>query len=301
MMKAMILAAGFGTRLHPLTAERPKALMPIANKPVIDWVIDYLKKHGVDSIVVNAHHHSDQIVRYLKHYQESELKIEVRIEKDILGTGGGIKNTEDFWDERPFVVINADTLTDIDLGNVYHHHTETRRIATLVLHDCAPYNQIRIDQNACLRNIADQPSKGRFAFTGIHIIDPLLLDYLKKDAFSNIIDTYRDLIKSESVIGAHICDGHYWCDIGTVGSYMQANKDYLKGGRMVTGPHCKIHPSARVLGWAAIGKGCVVEENAIISNSILWDEVIVRRGVKVVESVVTTMKEVTCRLEGKIY
>ena len=96
-MKAMILAAGLGTRLLPLTEQKPKVLMPVVNEPVIGRVVGYLKRHGIKSLVVNVHHHSQQMINYLDGGRPFGMEIDVRVEPEILGTGGGIKNTEDFW------------------------------------------------------------------------------------------------------------------------------------------------------------------------------------------------------------
>jgi NDP-sugar pyrophosphorylase family protein len=170
-MKAMILAAGFGTRLRPLTDERPKALMPIANKPLIARVITYLQSHGVNQIIVNAHHHARQVVDYVNRSRRFGLNIEVREEPEILGTGGGIKNTEDFWDNDAFVVINTDILTDINLAEDYQYHRNNETLVTLILHDCAPYNQVQIDGNRHVVHIDTTHRAGRLAFTGIHIME----------------------------------------------------------------------------------------------------------------------------------
>ena len=112
-MKAMILAAGLGTRLHLLTEKRPKALMPVVNIPIICRIIEHLKGHGISRIVVNAHHHYRQLIDYLDGGRPFGLEIDVRVEPELLGTGGGIKNTSDFWDNDPFFIINGDILTDI--------------------------------------------------------------------------------------------------------------------------------------------------------------------------------------------
>jgi NDP-sugar pyrophosphorylase family protein len=127
-MKAMILAAGFGTRLRPLTDKKPKALMPIVNKPLIARVIAYLESQGVHQIIANAHHHYQQVVDYLGRGNPFGLNVEVRVEREILGTGGGIKNTEDFWDEDAFVVINTD---------IWRRLTNTTRRAEHSSHWCS--------------------------------------------------------------------------------------------------------------------------------------------------------------------
>ena len=121
-MKAMILAAGFGTRLWPLTASVPKPLVPVANVPLIDRIIAHLAICGVKAVIVNAHHRHEQLTGHFEGSTPFGLPVEVRVEREILGTGGGIKNTEDFWDDAPFVVVNGDILTDIDIAAALERH-----------------------------------------------------------------------------------------------------------------------------------------------------------------------------------
>ena len=132
-MKAMILAAGLGTRLRPLTDIRPKALMPVVNRPVIARNIDYLKIHGVNSMVVNAHHHYRQILDYLDIERPFDVDIEVRVEPDILGTGGGLRNCSDLLQRGTFILINSDIMTDIGLEKVLEHHKKNGSMVTLIL------------------------------------------------------------------------------------------------------------------------------------------------------------------------
>ena len=134
----MILAAGYGTRLEPLTAKRPKALVPVANIPMVDRIIAYLKQHGVTEIVINAHHMHRQITSHFANPARHGVPIHVAVEEEILGTGGGIKNVEDFWDDEPFIVINVDILTDIDISMAMERHWQSKALATQVLHHYPP-------------------------------------------------------------------------------------------------------------------------------------------------------------------
>lgn len=288
----MILAAGLGTRLRPLTDKKPKALMPVVNKPIIGWVIEYLKKHGIDQIVVNAHHHYRQIVDYLDGGRPFGCEIHVRVEPEILGTGGGIKNTEGFWGGDPFIVINSDILTDINLSRAYESHKKLGSLVTLILHDRKPYNQVQIDNNGFVTDISASGAQGRFAFTGIHIIDPDLLVHIPDRVFSDIIDCYRRLIQSGRFIRSLLTTGHYWRDVGTVENYIRANRDLLDKQLFSVGPDCHIDDSTMLEDWAVIGEKSTLEEDVEIRRSILWDEVRVRRGAKVIDSVVTSFRTV---------
>jgi len=299
-MKAMILAAGLGTRLRPLTLKRPKALMPVGNRPMIDRVIGYLKRYNTDELIVNAHHHQEQLVAHLDNGRPFGLNIRVKVEPEILGTGGGIKNTEGFWDDEPFVVINGDVLTDIDLIRAYQAHQKGNNLITLILHDCEPFNQILINERLDILNIAPKACPGRLAFTGIHIIEPEILSRIPKNRFSNIIDCYQKLIKEGSPIRAYISKGHYWRDVGTIKSYLLANKEVLQEDQIMAGPGCRIHDSARLKEWVVIGRDTSLEEGVEIRRSVLWEGVRVKKGLKVIDSIVTSSKEVREDLVGQV-
>ena len=300
-MKAMILAAGLGTRLRPLTSHKPKPLVPIGNRPLIDRLIQYLKEYGIEEVIINAHHHHQQVVEYLDGGRPFGIDIEVRVEPEILGTGGGIKNTEDFWDTDPIIIINGDILTDIDLSKALGAHRRDGSLATLIVHNCKPFNQIRINNDMDIVDIASENLPDRLAFTGIHIIQPEFLEYIPQGIFSNIIDCYRELIKEGKPIRAHLSNGHYWRDIGTVDSYILANKESLQEGLFLLGPNCKIHKSSRLKEWAIIGRNTYLEEGVEIRRSILWEGVIVRRETKIVDGIITSSQEVKQDLVDDIY
>ena len=301
IMKAMILAAGLGTRLRPLTDKKPKALMPVVNRPMIERVIEYLKRFGTDGIVVNTHHHYEKIIDYLDGGKPFGLKIDVQVEPEILGTGGGIKNTEGFWDDDPFIVINSDILTDIDLGPAYDAHRESKGLVTLILHDREPYNQISIDHSGKITDIASSNDPERLAFTGIHIMSPELLSHIPEEGFSDIIDCYLTLIRSGKEVRYHINEGHYWSDIGTVNSYRQVNKDLLNQTQFSIAPECQIAPSAALRDWAVIGKNATLEERVEIRGSILWDGVRIKQGRRVVDSIVTSNRTVDRDFFQEVY
>jgi len=299
-MKAMILAAGFGTRLRPLTEMKPKALMPVANKPILARNIEYLISHGTMEIILNAHHHSQQVVDYLEDGASFGLKIEVKVEPEILGTGGGIKNTEEFWDKEPFLVINSDILTDINLAAVYQVHQTSGALVTLVLHDCEPYNQVQIDDQWNITDIAKGNMPGRLAFTGIHVIDPEVLSHIPKGVFSDIIDYYRELIRLGKPVRACLVKGHYWRDIGSIHSYLEANRE-LADNSFVIGSGCSVDSTVKLIDWGVIGQNSRLEENVEVQRSVLWEGVTVKEGVKVMDAVVTSGREVDRDLHGEIF
>ena len=302
-MKAMILAAGLGTRLRPLTLKIPKALIPVANRPLIDRNIEYLKAYGITEIVTNAHHHREQIIRHINNDIGFGIKIEVSVEPEILGTGGGIKKTLGFWGPGPFLIVNGDIVTDINLNKALEIHKKAGNLATLVLHDCRPFNKIRINRHFNIMEIPFErrvEGADRLAFTGIHIIEPELLTFLP-DGFSDIIDCYRKLILKGRAIGAYVATGHYWRDIGTVESYVIANKEALKENRFLTGHGCQIHDTVILKDWAVIGNESRIEQGAEIKSSVLWKNVTIRKGVRIVDSVVTSSRIVSHDMINQVY
>ncbi len=294
-MKAMILAAGFGTRLLPLTASTPKPLVPVANVPLIDRIISRLAAFGVTAVVVNAHHHQDRLARHLARGKTSGIEVEVRVEKEILGTGGGIKNTEDFWDDDPFVVVNGDILTDIDISAAFEQHLLNRPPATLVLHDCTQFNKIVIDGDTvkCIPREYTPETAGTLAFTGIQIVEPSLLAFIPPGRFSDIMDCYRNLMAAGIPVGAHVVSGHRWREIGTVSAYLQVNLEETGPEGRLVGPGSGIDPEAKMEGRVVLGSNVIVRKGACVSDSVIWDRVTVCEGVSVIGSIVTAGLTIT--------
>jgi NDP-sugar pyrophosphorylase family protein len=172
---------------------------------------------------------------------------------------------------------------------------------TLVLHDRAPFNQVLVDIDLNVLDIAPAPQPGRLAFTGIHIISPALLDFLPEGP-SNIIDAYQRLIaEGHHAVRAHVSEGHQWLDIGTVESYRQANREALGKQTMLVGPATRIDPSAQFEDWVVLGSGCELARSARVKRSVLWDHVMVREGIRIEDSVVTSGREVSADLIGRSY
>jgi NDP-sugar pyrophosphorylase family protein len=288
-MKAMILAAGMGERLRPLTNIYPKVLVPVVNMPVVDRIIQFLTIHGVEKIIINAHHHGRMIHDYLQGDSPFGVKVETRIEKEILGIGGGIKNTEDFWGTDPFIVINGDILTDIDLGDVYEFHMKKNHLVTMVLHDFPQYNKVRVDKEMNILSIGPGTNvKGTLAFTGIHIINPEVLNFIPDKKKYNIIDAYKRLIDLKKPIKGYIATGHRWIDIGTIADYLRANCYYIPSGNSAVDQECSIDSGATLKDWAVIGKRSSIERSTLVQRSVLWNDVLIKEGVRVVDSVITS-------------
>jgi aminoglycoside/choline kinase family phosphotransferase/dTDP-glucose pyrophosphorylase len=229
-MKAMILAAGYGTRLRPYTNHTPKPLFTIAGRPLLDNIIRRLEKAGCQAVIINTHHLHQQIEAFLsgQHYG---LEIHTRHEPEILGTGGAIKNVSDFWDNRPFMVINADIVADIDLADIYNSHRRHRPAATLVLCDDPTFNSVSVEQNEWVTGFpgkdgnTERKSNRLLTFTGVQVLEPLLLDYIPPGVPFSSIDAFRQIMADGKKLRAVVVPKSRWEDIGTPESYRQAAID----------------------------------------------------------------------------
>ena len=231
-MKAMVLAAGFGTRLLPFTRRTPKALFTIDGRPVLDLAISRLQEAGCESIVVNTHHLAEQIENYINNRRYG-IPIRISREKQILGTGGAIRNVADFWNETAFMVVNSDIVCDIDLQQVYQFHRSHPHPVSLVLCHHQDFNSVAVDERGFVTGFEEKPaaasSSGNrlLTFTGIQVLDPTILEYLPDAGFYNIIDAYRSIIAEDGRIASLVVADRYWQDIGTPQAYRRVAAEQM--------------------------------------------------------------------------
>ena len=204
-MKAMILAAGFGTRLKPYTESTPKALIPYRSKPMVNYQIERLFNSGVNEIVINAHHHGKLLQEYFRK-NDFGIKINIIIEKEILGTGGGILNAEKFLqDEEDFIVINVDVITNMNLVDMIKFHNKENPFATLAVQKRKTSRRLEFDKQKRLIGKENETSKvdNLYAFNGIHIISNRIFKNNLEIKFRGILELYFELIqkKGETVLG----------------------------------------------------------------------------------------------------
>jgi NDP-sugar pyrophosphorylase family protein len=246
-MKAMILAAGLGTRLRPLTDDRPKALVEVAGRTLLEITLTRLRDLGIHEVIVNAHHFADMVVDYLKAKNNFGMLVEISCEDTLLDTGGGLKKAAWFFLENssvidePFVLHNVDVISTIDLRRMVQFHTEHRALATLAVQDRETSRYLLFDEHLqlCGRRAgrdggAEQvrPSQRTeaLAFSGIHVISPRLLEMMTEEGAFSIICTYLRLAAQGERILAFRADEYYWRDLGKPENVTQAEKD-LKGSR----------------------------------------------------------------------
>ncbi len=231
-MKAMILAAGLGTRLRPLTNTIPKPLLPVAGRPLIIWNLLLLKRHGITDVIINLHHLGHLIEQELGSGTTLGMRLTYSHEPVILGTGGGIKQAEAFFDRQPVLIMNADTLLELDLGELIRAHQARQPLATLVLRadpEAEAWGPVEVDaRQRVLRinkqGVAGTPAAATYMFAGVHMLDPCVLADVPIGKESSIIDPYvRALARGETICGFPMKD--YWSDIGTPDRYAQAQRD----------------------------------------------------------------------------
>jgi NDP-sugar pyrophosphorylase family protein len=238
-MRAMILAAGLGTRLRPLTDHRPKALVEVAGHTLLEITLTRLRTFGIGEVVVNVHHFADMVVEYLKTNHDFGMRIEVSREETLLDTGGGLKQVASFFLEHsgPFILHNVDVLSTIDLGRMVQFHTEKKALATLAVQERQTSRYLLFDEQLRLcgrRSGRDQaaelvPSSARaqaLAFAGIHVISPRIFGMMPEEGAFSIITTYLRLAAEGEPIVAFRADEYYWRDLGRPDNVIQAAQDF---------------------------------------------------------------------------
>jgi NDP-sugar pyrophosphorylase family protein len=235
-MKAMILAAGLGTRLRPLTDTLPKPLLPIAGRPLIAWNLLLLRRHGVTDVIINLHHLGSLIEQALGDGSQFGMRIVYSKEQLLLGTGGGLKQAEPFFHGEPFFVLNGDTLFDMELGAMAAAHRQGRAVATMALRaDPEPerWGAVEVDATRRVLRISGRGAQGVEAsekrmFAGVHLMHPRLLADVPAGRESSIIEAYVRAIEAGDTVMEYELSG-YWSDIGTPERYRQAQQDAEAG------------------------------------------------------------------------
>jgi len=236
------LAAGLGTRLRPLTNDRPKALVDIAGRTLLEITLARLRTFGVREVIVNVHHFADQIVEYLKTNENFGMRIEVSREDVLLDTGGGLKKAAWFFledskhAEDPFILHNVDVLSTIDLHRMVRFHTENKALATLAVQERETSRPLLFDEHLALCGrkagrdaqveiVRASQEKKSLAFSGIHVISPRLLAKMTEEGVFSIITSYLRLAGQGENIVAFRADEYYWRDLGRREDVMQASRD----------------------------------------------------------------------------
>jgi mannose-1-phosphate guanylyltransferase len=301
-MKAMILAAGLGTRLLPHTRQRPKPLFPVLNRPLLLLTVNRLREAGFGEIVINAHHLREQIKSSLA----GAAGITVQEEEEILGTGGGLQRALPHFDRDPVLVVNGDIYHSIDYREVYRYHRAAEADATLVLHDCFRFNSVTVDEAHRLTGFrgnsgTSQPGERTLAFTGIHVINPAVLATITPGANSSIIACYEKLILEGGTVQAFLATGHYWTDMGTPADYLRLHAGLLAGTVPVYGGlgdrvserfaglnQAVVAEDVTLLDWVCLGHGARIGAGATLQRAVVWDEVHIPAGAVIRDAIVSS-------------
>jgi NDP-sugar pyrophosphorylase family protein len=243
-MKAMILAAGLGTRLRPLTNDRPKALVEVAGRALLEITISRLRTFGVREVIINVHYFADMVVDYLKKNHNFGMRIEISREELLLDTGGGLKKAAYFFlnnassSDEPFILHNVDVISSIDLGRMVQFHNEHRALATLAVHERETSRYLLFDQQLQLcGRLSGRDQQAEFvrsseqllvqalAFSGIHVISPRIFSLMTEEGAFPIITSYLRIAGLGEKVIAFRADDYYWRDLGRPKNVAQAERD----------------------------------------------------------------------------
>lgn len=321
----MILAAGVGSRLDPLTSQIPKPLCPILGKPVMEHIVLLCKKYGFTNLAANTHVMADKVQEHFKNVEKFGVKLNLVYEKELTGVAGGIRSASEYLTQDVILVIMGDALTDLDLDYLYNVHVNSTCAVTVGIKevsDTSQYGVIVTDNKNKIVSFQEKPkpneAKSNLANTGIYFFNKSILDeippYSEAPKFDVATDLFQKLM-SKNVPMQAIDIKAYWADIGTLKQYHQSIKDVLEGkvkidiealntsfgykgsgveidpsfkieGKVYLGENVKIGQGVVLSGTVCIEKNCVVEAGSYINNSVIWSGSHIGRNVKVINSII---------------
>ena len=284
------MAGGSGSRLRPLTVARPKPMVPIVNKPVMEHILTLLKRHGIDDVIVTLQFMAPAIQNYFGEGEAFGVKIRYSIEETPLGTAGSVKLAQEFLDE-PFLVISGDAVTDINLTDLIAFHQSKQALATLTLYrvpNPLEYGAVVTDADGRATEFIEKPSWGEVnsdtVNTGIYVLDPAVLErFNPEQVFDFSQDLFPLLLKQGAPLYGYVASG-YWCDVGDHATYVRANADFLSGkvqlpmpghqigGSIWAADDVELAPDAQLYGPVFLGKGVKIKDNVVVQGpSIIGD------------------------------
>lgn len=309
-VKAMIMAAGVGSRLEPLTKLVPKPLVPVANKPVMDILFENLAELGITDVICNTYYLAEQII---SRYKNNNLGINFNYVKEetLSGTAGGVKKCQFFFDKNStFVVLSADGLSNADLEHGIEVHKKSNAIATIgikqiPMKDVPHFGVVVADNEGFITEFQEKPSieqaKSNFINTGIYIFNYKIFDYIPENTFCDFAKNVFPKLLTEHAINTFEVK-EYWSDIGTISQYIQSMHDLFdkkcffrhaqinkqKDGAYISESSSKIDETVQFKGNSTIGNNCVIGKNCMIENCIIWDNVEIADGVKLSDCVIAS-------------
>ncbi|MHB1390841.1 MAG: sugar phosphate nucleotidyltransferase [Thermoleophilia bacterium] len=322
-MRAMVLAAGLGTRLRPLTGSISKPMAPIVNRPVMYHILRLIRQHGFDEAVANLHYHPHAITNYFGRGQRVGLDLRYSLEPELMGTAGGVKALQRYLDGGTFLVISGDSLTDLDLTALMRQHKESGSTATLALtrvKDPSRFGVVICDQDNRILGFQEKPAPGEelsnLCNCGIYIFEPAIFDYIPKDTFYDFgRQLFPEFISKDVPFHGFEIEG-YWNDVGSLAQYRIGNFDALTGkvkveipGRemspgiyvgegtvispsarltppILLGDYCTVDDDVRLTGPLVIGDHSVIEQGAALEGVIKWRAAQTGAGAKVMGGII---------------
>lgn len=306
-MKAMILAAGVGSRLDPLTRNIPKPMVPIVNKPVMEHIVERLVKSGIKDLIINVHYLGSQIMEYFGDGSKWGANITFSPEDELWGDAGSVKRCEEFFDEDTFLVVGGDDLTDVSFDRLIRFHKERRSLATIglsLVDDPSEYGIALLNERGRVTRFLEKP-KGEVIFsnsanTGVYVFDKEVLELIPKGVKYGFGHNLLPLLLEQKSRFYGYLTSSYWKDVGSLRQYHESHRDAMSGRVDITlpvperrkyvwmgenveidptaeigypvviGNNCRIEAGAKVLEYTVMADNSVVESNAIVKESILW-------------------------------
>lgn len=286
-MRAMILAAGFGTRLWPLTIGRTKPAIPFLNRPLISYTIDYLRQYGIEDLIINLHHEPASVREQIGDGSRHGARIIYSIEEpEILGTSGALDRVRLLLERETFVVINGKIITDVDLNAAIATHRRQGALATLVLRPnprCEHFSEVKINATGNITQFAGFPkpenSPSPLMFTGIHVMEPGIFEYIPRGVFSDTVrDVYSRMLAEGKPLAAHVAESE-WHELSTLARYLEVSVEFMRreGRAYVADEGCRIESGAQVVD-SVLWRRVRVESGAHLSECIIGDDVRIPAG-----------------------
>lgn len=314
-MKAMVLAAGVGSRLDPLTTQLPKPLVPVANRPVMQHILSLLKKHGFNDVISNLHYLPEKIETFFGDGAMLGMNLEFRCERELSGDAGGVRACKDFLGTDTFVVLMGDLLTEADLTAIVNEHKSKKALASIAVkqvEDVSQFGVALFNKDGFIHGFQEKPAASEalsnFASTGIYVLEPEVFSHMPASGTYGFGRQLFPKLVAEKLPILAIETKDYWSDVGTINQYKKANFDAAAGllhlhlppfttryrfhleegaivepgvtleGHLVLGRNSRIAAGTTIKGTVVIGDNCVVENDVSLNDVVLWSNAKIERS-----------------------
>lgn len=303
LKNAFVLGAGLGTRLRPLTAARPKPLMPVFGKPLITFALDHLRSIGVGSFIINTHHLPGQFEDFFASGDYSGSPVKLVHEPELLETGGGIKNAGTWIGNDPFIVYSGDILTDIDIGALVAEHFRCKNDVTLALRKTGLASGVAFRDGRVLDIGGKHGLPGEFDFANISVWNASIYGRIPAGRKISFVPVLNEWIGQGGRIGGVVLGERQWFNIGSRAEYLAVHRFIAEkswkpayvntpGWPVRHGPGSTIAPSAQISAATAIGAGAIVGAGAVLEDCIVWENAEIASGASLRNCIVTAGRRV---------